>query len=366
MALRADRTRRELSAAVREGADAGELAAVLSRWIAPAVPHDASCLVATSPAVGFGIPAFSFWDRVEPGVGQALMHRFYAGQDPCSARELARRPVPAGTVAATALTEPSPGSPHPPLADLGVGGELRVLLRDTRGGVWGLLALLRSRGVRPFDEADVRHAARLGPVVREFLRAYVTSGPLTPATPAPPPGVVIVGPDGTVRAATPQADTWHERLRTRGVPEWAGPSFLAGLADHARAHGRGRRTGPPLLIGPAAPYGTWISCHAQLLVGEGEGEGADRGEGARERGGGGEVAVVLHTPAREHLLPSFCDWYGITLREREVVHHLCEGTAPKQIARHLHLSAHTVNDHIKAVLRKTGATGRDELTTALT
>ncbi|WP_225881986.1 helix-turn-helix transcriptional regulator [Streptomyces aureocirculatus] len=359
MAGRTDRPGRELFAAVREKAGVDELAAVLSRWIAPIVPHDASILIATSPAVGLGIPAFSFWHQVEPGLGQALMHRFYAGQDPLPAHLLARLPLPVGVVRASAATEPPPASPHPAPAALGVGCELRVLLRDARGGVWGLLGLLRSQGGRTFDGDDIRRAARLGPVVREFLRAYVISGPLTPAAPAPPPGVVIVGPDGGIRAGTPQAGAWHERLRTCGVPEWAGPPFLAGLASHARAHGRGHSAGPPLLIGPAASYGTWIGCHAQLL--EGAGAGAGAGEG-----GEGDVAVVLHAPAREHLLPSFCDWYGITTREREVVHHLCEGTAPKQIARQLRLSAHTVNDHIKSVLRKTGAAGRDELSTALT
>ncbi|MFH8795951.1 LuxR C-terminal-related transcriptional regulator [Streptomyces sp. NPDC017941] len=360
MAGRADRTGRELFAAVREGADVDELAAVLSRWIAPIVPHDASSLIATSPVMGLGIPAFSFWHRVEPGLGQALMHRFYGGQDPFPAHVLARLALPVGVVGATAAAEQDP-SPHPPPTALGVGCELRVLLRDARGGVWGLLALLRSRGGWTFDEDDIRRAARLGPVVREFLRAYVVGGPLTPTAPAPPPGIVIVGPDGGVRAGTPQADAWHERLRACGVPEWAGPPFLAGLASHARAHGRGHGTGPPLLIGPAAPYGTWIGCHAQLLDGEGHGDGESEGEG-----GDGDVAVVLHAPAREHLLPSFCDWYGITTREREVVHHLCDGTPPKQIARRLSLSAHTVNDHIKSILRKTGAAGRDELFTALT
>ncbi|MEV6734181.1 MULTISPECIES: helix-turn-helix transcriptional regulator [unclassified Streptomyces] len=36
------------------------------------------------------------------------------------------------------------------------------------------------------------------------------------------------------------------------------------------------------------------------------------------------------------------------------------------MARHLDLSPYTVNDHLKALFRKTGADGRDELIAALT
>ncbi|MFE6838573.1 LuxR C-terminal-related transcriptional regulator [Streptomyces sp. NPDC057705] len=42
------------------------------------------------------------------------------------------------------------------------------------------------------------------------------------------------------------------------------------------------------------------------------------------------------------------------------------GASVKQIARRLDLSAYTVNDHLKAVFRRTGADGRDELGAALT
>ncbi|MGO4463223.1 response regulator transcription factor [Streptomyces sp. M-16] len=58
--------------------------------------------------------------------------------------------------------------------------------------------------------------------------------------------------------------------------------------------------------------------------------------------------------------------YGITPRERATLGELRTGAAVKQIARRLDLSPYMVNDHLKALFRKTGADGRDELIAALT
>jgi DNA-binding CsgD family transcriptional regulator len=69
------------------------------------------------------------------------------------------------------------------------------------------------------------------------------------------------------------------------------------------------------------------------------------------------VAIVIEPATVEQLLPPFCDWYGITARERQVVELLLTAAAPKQIARRLELSAHAVNDHLKAVFRKTRISG---------
>ncbi|MFF4726222.1 LuxR C-terminal-related transcriptional regulator [Streptomyces mirabilis] len=44
-----------------------------------------------------------------------------------------------------------------------------------------------------------------------------------------------------------------------------------------------------------------------------------------------------------------------------MVRHALEGLAAKNIARRLELSQHTVNDHSRAVYRKLGVSGREEL-----
>ncbi|MFD8213882.1 helix-turn-helix transcriptional regulator [Streptomyces sp. NPDC059697] len=62
----------------------------------------------------------------------------------------------------------------------------------------------------------------------------------------------------------------------------------------------------------------------------------------------GTAVTRMFTARGWALLPAVAAWYGITPREREVVRHALEGLAAKNIARHLELSQHTVNDHLGA------------------
>ncbi|MEU6149246.1 helix-turn-helix transcriptional regulator [Actinosynnema sp. NPDC047251] len=194
-------------------------------------------------------------------------------------------------------------------------------------------------GGRPFDGEDARRVGGLARELSAVLRAYVTSGPLVPEVPALPPAVLVLGADHRVRSATAPARAWREQLRAARVAvPWIGEAFLEGLSLLARR-------GDPVVVAPAVGHGRWVAFHGQRLSPE-------------------EVAVVFETASGPRLLPAFCEWYGITPRERQVLADVYDGAAPKNIARRRGLSVHTVNDHLKAVFRKTGAGGRDELVTA--
>lgn len=326
----ADRLPGEFRAGRGQGASSEELGEVVSRALASIVAHDAVRLVGTTPASGFSMATIGFYHRYEPAFGRALVDEICTGSDLCL-RDRARAPVPALVVGAER------GSRR--FAEAGVGSQLRLLLRDGRG-VWGMLELLRSQGGRPFHGADVRRLAPLGPVLIEALQRFVTGGPLCPEEPRSPVGVLILGPDHAVRAATPPARALLRRLCGL-LPAWLPESFFGGIAMHARQPGA-----PALICGPPAFYGRWLAFSGQPLD-------------------DGDVAVTITMAGAGQLLPTFADWYGITAREREIVGELCDGAAPKQIARRLGLSGFTVNDHLKAVFRKTGAGSRAELTAVL-
>ncbi|KUF19077.1 helix-turn-helix transcriptional regulator [Streptomyces silvensis] len=89
------------------------------------------------------------------------------------------------------------------------------------------------------------------------------------------------------------------------------------------------------------------------------------GGGGDGVGVGGGVVVTLQPAPAADLLPALASWYGISARERTVVEQALRGEAVKQIARRLHLSPHTVNDHLKAIYRKTGVSSREELIACL-
>lgn len=53
--------------------------------------------------------------------------------------------------------------------------------------------------------------------------------------------------------------------------------------------------------------------------------------------------------------------HGLSARETQVLHHVTTGADSKRIAGELFLSEHTVNDHVKALLAKTGTRTRPVL-----
>lgn len=85
---------------------------------------------------------------------------------------------------------------------------------------------------------------------------------------------------------------------------------------------------------------------------------------AQPPGGNGDIAIMIQHATGALLLPTFCDWYKITTRRRQIIGYLQTGAAPKQLARLLGLSVHTVNQRLRAVFHKTSSCGRDELMAA--
>ncbi|WP_207935667.1 helix-turn-helix transcriptional regulator [Actinomadura sp. KC216] len=319
----------DLCAALQPGAGLEEVGAELSRVVARVVAHDALRCGALNPATGWGATSLAFWHGYPPDLGRALLSVDGVKAD---VRELVRQAAPTVVAALRARAH------DPLLARHRVGEELRLALRDARG-VWGVLCLLRAAGGRPFDDADAWRVAELGPSLIAALRGYVTAKPGAPAEREPPPGMLVIGADDRIRAMTPQARRWLDAMKAHlAVPDWLAESSYASLAAAAREHPE-----PPRLCVPSVGAGWWTAIEAQPL------------------GDDGDVAVVIQRATGTLLLPSFCDWYGITARERQVVRHLHRGSAPKQIARAFGLSVHTVNDHLKAIFRKTGTGGRDEL-----
>ncbi|WP_409463246.1 helix-turn-helix transcriptional regulator [Amycolatopsis sp. GA6-003] len=340
---------RELAALPGRGLGARDLGEALSRAIAPLVAHDALRLLGYSPNTQGGLGAFAFIHGYEADFGRALYRGLWSGDDPCPLSVLQQQPVPGGVAGSGG--GPRQRSTRRMFGRYGVRCELRVALCSARG-LWGTVGLLRAEHAQPFTEHDTVSVAQLTTALIGVLRRHVATGPLTPAGPALPAGVLVLDADDRIRAATPDGRNWRDQLhRPDAGPDWALDAGLAILAAQARARGDDRHTAAPLFVGPAASYGHWVAVQAQALGGESD--------------SAGDVAVVIQQATGETLLPYFGDWHGLTARELQIVSQLYRGTAPKQIARHLAVSVHTVNEHLKSVYRKTGADGRDHLAAAL-
>ena len=87
-------------------------------------------------------------------------------------------------------------------------------------------------------------------------------------------------------------------------------------------------------------------------------------EGGRMHGEGNEslpVTVSLLPAPRADLMSLLLRLHSLSTRQREVAELLMAGPPTNKIAAQLHISSHTLRDHIKAIFAKLGVQGRAEL-----
>lgn len=216
--------------------------------------------------------------------------------------------------------------------------ELRATF-NAGGRGWGMLHA--NRAGRGFDEQEVAFVAKVAPVVGRALRASLVAHPAR-STAGRGPGMAIIGVDHRVVSATPEALAWFkevESLYPLPDPTFAFdmPSEVMVAAQEARARRAAVRTRV------RTRSGVWLLIHASCLQ------------------GGDEAAVVIEPAKASEVAALIVDAYGLTPREVDVARRLARGLATSEIARELHLSRYTVQDHLKSVYEKTGVSSRGEL-----
>lgn len=316
-----------------------ELGTEISRLIGRLVPHDGYLLRGLDPLTGAGC-LLAAEHSYSGEAYRRLELNEVGGRDLHSLASLVSGHCPVGILGSGAPEERHSERLHDIMASQGFGSEMRIALR--LGGVtWGALALLRENGRRSFSAAEATCAARLSRPLAAALKQFVAGKWLRPARSTLPPGVIVVGSDNKVRAVSPTGRDWLRKL----VPHSA-------RADDADYFGNvwniafaARQTNGEALSRIPTSQG-WIVLRGQLLDGKES----------------GEVVVTVQPASADVLLPALAPWYGITPRELTVIGHALEGLPTKQIASRLQVSQHTVNDHLKAIYRKTGVGGRSELT----
>jgi DNA-binding CsgD family transcriptional regulator len=337
--------RAAVSDAARRARTGVELERDVARQVARAVPFDLWCGLTLDPATllptgGYhaeGLPAQHLPRllEIEHGpVREAMM----------DLRVLAAAPVPAQTLSAATGGDPARSIRYRDvLQPSGVRHELRTITRGP-GGAWGALILFRGDDVSDFTASETNLLCALGPTVAEGLRRAAVLDTTRPAPDNPDadgPGLLLIRVEDGIQIehATTAA---RDRLTTiddgtvQVLPAAIVTLVHSATLDPHHQHRARMRT----------RTGAWLTAHAERL-------------------GPTLVSVILEPTRSRELAELRADAYRLTPRERQVAALAVQGRTNTEIAETLFLSVFTVQDHLKQIYTKTGATGRTDLNTRL-
>jgi DNA-binding NarL/FixJ family response regulator len=315
-----------------------------------ALPVDALLMAATDPDTLLGLGA-----GVVHGMPHTVCAPFWEYEfevpDFNKFSDLARAPRQAADLHAATGGRPQRSARWRELqTQMDAGAELRATF-NAGGRGWGLLHLNRAETARGFGDEEVAFVETIAPIVGRALRLSLISHPAGSAT-GRGPGMAIVDGSHRLVSATPEALAWFEDLQSvyRLPDATLGrdvPSEVIVAAQQARARAVGGVDATATRTRARTRGGVWVLIHASCL------HAAD--------GPAADAAVVIEPAKASEVAPLIVEVYELTPREVDVTRTLARGLTTIEIARELHLSRYTVQDHLKSVYEKVGVSSRGEL-----
>ena len=235
----------------------------------------------------------------------------------------------------------------------GLGDEMRVAL-TTDGACWGILLLYRVHSARWFSDEEAALLHRLvRPLATRLRQALVVPERVSlEASAGAGPGVVILGPDLATLTMTPLAQHWLAQV----WPYWVQdqrllpptvPALVARLATIEQTH-LPERWAPRVRV--RALNGDWFVLQVERFAGFPM---------------PGAIALTIQPALPSQMLPLLLQTFALTRRERELTTFVLQGCSTAEIAAELHISAYTVQEHLKAIFSKAGVGSRRELVARL-
>jgi DNA-binding CsgD family transcriptional regulator len=302
------------------------------------------------------------WHTVDPGTvlftgsvnrnvgcsGSWLAEHEYVIDDVNKWWFLARSGRFAGATSLATHGDLSRSARHRSHASYGIGDELRgSFVADDR--YWGAAGFLRDSDQPWFTEGDVRFLASLSQTLAQGLRSSLITSVVTSEVivAADGPGVVVIDDAGHPEVISPAAEHWIAQLVEEPPPESPAESkMVQAVAARARTLSSGD---DPLQLAARSRVqtrtGAWLVLYGTPLAG-----GSDR-----------RTTVILQPASPNEVAPLVALAYGLTERESQVVRLCIQGRSTKEMAGDLHVSAYTVQDHLKSIFDKTGVRSRNEL-----
>jgi DNA-binding CsgD family transcriptional regulator len=345
-----ERVRGELVRIAHRGLGVQQLAPAATRALRRAVPFEGTCLLTVDPAtllptaeiVQGGLPAEATARLTEIELGEPDFTKF---------TELARSPSPAASLSGATGGEPDRSlrqrelrRPH------GFADELRSVLPGPTG-VWGALTLLRAAGSPDFTPAEVRFVASVAGLLADGLRRAALLQQTIAGPDDAESGLLVLAVDDSLEMTNRSAMSWLEQLGAG--PGGRLPVVVRAIAGRARRAAAGDGA-EPARARVRTRTGRWVLVQGSVL----DGDGGDGPAVSR-------VAVLVEPARAPELAPLIAAAHGFTERERLVTELVAQGFSSRAIADRLHLSAYTVQDHLKAIFEKSGTGSRGELVARL-
>jgi DNA-binding CsgD family transcriptional regulator len=330
--------------ACRSGLDPDALRAAVLPRLRKAVPVDALWWAAADPATL--LFTRSYREELPADSGPYFVENEFLRDDVNKWTELARDPAGVRTLMQATGGHPARSGRYRDIfAPLGLQDELRAVLR-ARGACWGYVCLHREAARARFSPEEALFVQRLAPHLAEGIRMGLLRRACGPSAAADGPGLVLLAADGAVAGLNQAAGRWLEELG--GRPDGSDlPIEISALATRLRHQGVREPALPRLQARTTS--GRWAVLHASWMNSPAE----------------QTVAVIVEEAAPADVAPMIMAAYGLTGREKTVTALVCQGLSTRQIAGRLHLTADTVQDHLKSVFDKTGVHSRGELVAAI-
>src|SRR3954447_8379395 len=326
-----------------------ELFSMLSERVRKVVPFDGAAWFGMDPKTILPSAPVRV-ENIEEGHCESYWTREASVEDALLYRDLARAPLPAGSLYSVTDDSPARSARYREfLAPQGYGDEVRAVCK-TGGSTWGTFDLFREKGRTPFSEQDLSFLAAIGPLVAAALRSFAAAASTSSAAGSEAPGTAWFL-NGSLLSLDDQAEQWFIEL---AGPTWlAIPLSMTGVyaaVARAQAVAEGRERGPAA-VRLRGISGRWLSVHASALRAVG--------------GPAGPIAVTIAPAKSSQIAPIIVEAYCLTAREQQITQAVARGLSNQEIAAELFLSSHTVRDHLKAVFAKVGVGSRGELVAKL-
>ncbi|OZI11175.1 helix-turn-helix transcriptional regulator [Bacillaceae bacterium SAS-127] len=229
------------------------------------------------------------------------------------------------------------------LQPAGFRDELRAVLMS-EGKCWGYLTLFRGEHQPLFTKEDQNLLSTITPLVGRALRQYRLELSHKEADhQVRRNGILILSADLHPLSCNAVAEDWLAVLRRlEKIDDKTLPRPIRAICSRALEE----------VETATAQVFLSIPGHSYLLI---------RASCLHHFDHSKQIAVSFEPASPSDILPFIEEVYHLSQREKEIISQVIRGFSTKEIAAAFHISAYTVQDHLKSIFYKTGVASRREL-----